>query len=166
MARLTVNGLYIFRFDAEQEVKTEWRLVLPPTDDRALEITRFEGHAGWADRKDRAFLEGRLPSTLSEFGDMSFVINGRQRDIHLLALAGFRDALLRGKQIVCKSGGAKVVVDFGKRKWSAEFEGEGFHGLMAPRWGGARLGVKVGGQSLYAKEQAVTDFHTELKFKG
>jgi hypothetical protein len=166
MARLRVNGLYTFRFDAEQEVRSEWKLVLAPSDPQKLEVTRVEGRFGWSDRKARAVLEGRLPAALTEFGDLSLVFNGHQRDIPLLALGDYPSAFAQGKQLIYKSGGTKVVVDFGKKTWSADFEGEDFHRLMAPRWGGVRLAVKAGGRSLYTAEHAVTDFRTELKFKG
>lgn len=165
-AMLNVNGLYRFRFDAEQEVKSEWQVSLPRTDEKRLEVTRFEGRMGWSDRKNRVLLEGRLPATLAAFGDLSFVFNGHQRDIPLLSLENFARARARGKQLVYKSAGTKVVVDFGKRKWSAEFEGQGFHRLMAPRRGNARLEIKVGGTTVYAKEQPVTDFRTEFTFKS
>ena len=162
MARLTVNGSYAFRFDADQEVKTEWLLELPRTDDQQLEVTKFKGHLGWSDRKDEVVLEGRLPASLAVFGDLSLVSNGEQRDIPLLSLKGFRDALARGREVVYKSDGTKVVVDFGKGKWSAEFRDVDVHRLMAPRWGGVRLAVKVGGRTVCSVEHPIVDFTTKL----
>lgn len=43
MAPQTANGLYAFRFDAELEMESEWKLVLPRADEQKLEVTKCKG---------------------------------------------------------------------------------------------------------------------------
>ena len=164
---LCVNQKYTFRFDVEQDVvQPQWELSLGRTDPRKLEVTKYSGSFGRPGSEDKILLEGTLPQALDGFGDLSFNLNGHQRDIPLLSLDGFQKALERGKELVYKEGGTHVVVDFGKRKWSAEFKKDAFTKLMAPRWGRARVAVKVGGATWYSQEHAIPVYTTKLSYKG
>ena len=163
---LCVNQKYTFRFDVEQEVKAQWEIALRVTDPSKLEVTKYSGSFGWPGGEDKVLLEGTLPETLDGFGDISFVLNGHQRDIPLLSLSEFQKALERGKELVYKDGGTRVAVDFGKKKWSAEFKKDQFTKIMAPRWGRARLAVKVGGSTWYSQEHPITMFATKLSYRS
>lgn len=166
MVILQVNDMYGFRFDIEQEVKSKWEITLTSTDPQKLEVTKYSGSFGWPDREDKILLEGRLPETLDGFGDFSFIVNGHQRDVLLLSLADFQRALAEGKELVFKEGGTHAVIDFGKKKWSVELAKDQFSRILTPRWGKARLGIKVGGASCYSQEHAITQFASKLTYKG
>lgn len=158
---LKVNEMYSFRFDADAAVKGDWEVSLPRTNEQKLEVTKYSGTFGWSDHEDKVVLEGKLPKTLDRFGDMSFVFNGHQRDIPLLGLEDFQKAFTKGKVLEYKEGGTHVVVDFGKKKWSAQFKRDQFDRTMAPRSGGAKVSVKVGGSAWYERE--IQDFKSAMK---
>jgi hypothetical protein len=159
---LHVQGTYHFYCDLEHDLEIDWALDLLPADSTRLEVTKYSG--SWGRGEDKIQLHGTLPSELSSFGDLTFFLNGHPILFHLLAHEDFLTAMEQKKSFRHKDEEKQIVVDFKKKTWSVEFRRAAIAQLMAPRWGGARLGVAVGGAEWYAREHRIQRFTAKLTF--
>ena len=162
---LNVNGKYGFSSVIVQNLKADWELKIPQTDPQKFSLTEYSGCFGWQDREDKIFLEGKLPAVMEGCGDLSFILNGHRHDYYLLADEEFVDAFQKGKEFVHKAGDTKIVVDFKKKTWSAQFKKGDFDGLMAPHGGRAKIEVKMGGATLYSAEHPIAKYSCKLSYK-
>jgi hypothetical protein len=143
----------------------DWKLK-PSLSGAGLEVTRYSGTFASDSGEGELVLKGTLPETMDGFGDISFVANGFQKNLPLLSSADFQKAYQKQKELVIDKKGIHLTVDFKKKTWSAHLSKAEFAPMMAPRWGGARLGVKVGGSTWYAQEHTVPNFTAKLSYKN
>jgi hypothetical protein len=162
---LVVNGRYSFTCDIDHQCKVDWK-VKPSPSGGGLDVTHYSGTFASDSGEGELVLKGTLPQVMDGFGDLSFVANGFQKDIPLLSSEEFQKAFQKQKELVVERKGLHLKVDFKKKTWSARLSKAEFAPLMSPRWGGARLGVKVGGSAWYAQEHAVPDYKAKLSFKS
>lgn len=162
--QLAVNGRYTFSCNIDHQARHDWKLSVPPPEDGRLQMTGYRGNFDSTSGTGTVLLHGRLPSALAEFGDLSIVINGTQKDFSLLRLAEFRSAFESGGTLEHDREGLHLVLDFGKKIWSVLVEGTNFHPLLAPRWGSLRLALKVGGAEQSRQEHPITTYSTQLSF--
>lgn len=162
---LAVNGMYTFTCDIDHHSKVDWKLKPSPSS-AGLQVTHYSGTFASDSGEGELVLKGTLPEAMDGFGDLSFVANGFQKDIPLISSEAFQKAFQKQKELVVERKGIHLTVDFKKKTWSAHFSKAEFAPPMSPRWGGARLGVKVGGSAWYAQEHTVPDYTAKLSFKS
>lgn len=160
---LVLNGKYSLKHDLQHHVEMAWRWSGKARDPRSIELTSYEGLSDGATQTGEARLEGTLPETLATFGDMTFEVNGRAVHVPLLERDDFLETLKAGGRLVHDANGLRLVLDFGKRTWSASFEGPAFHRLHAPVRGGTTVKVRVGGVEWGRCVIDVADFTSRLK---
>ncbi len=165
---LNINGKYEFYFDLEHEVKGEWdhnplTTALAPNR-HALSLSRYNGSFEPSAGKGTVTLEGDLPADLQHFGDISFLVNGRQINMPLISHKNYAKALAEGRKLVVNAKrGLKLSLDFGKKKWRAHFNGK-IDPLLIPRSTVTTIQVKVGGELYYSGEHTVRDYSSKLKY--
>jgi hypothetical protein len=163
---LTINGKYGFYSAFEPQVKTKWDMKAPVPFPNTLALTHYSGEYDSAKGEGTVTLKGNLPKNPDSFGDMSFSVNGQQVNAPLLSLKGYDNAVGKGKELVYKSEGLHLVVDFGKGTWKADFKKSGFHPSFAPHWGHSRISISVGGITADSQEYSIADHTTTLSFRN
>lgn len=164
--KLSVNDRYTFYFDCEHDLASSWELLLPagPTD-----RVHLERYAGWYDTSRAtgvATLEGTLPDALEHFGDVSIALNGHEVHVPLRLAGDLERAVALGRRLTHDAGGVRLVVDFGRKRWSARFSGAAFHERHAPRLGTARIAFLVGGEVKYAEAHEIGDYTSVLSSRS
>ena len=97
---------------------------------------------------------------------LSALVERDSFDVPAFVLDHFQNEFEGGGVLTYRRGGIDAEVDFGSKTWSARIDRSAFRALMAPRWGGVRAGVHVGGAAQSAGEHAVTSFTARLSFRG
>jgi hypothetical protein len=161
---LAVNGRYTFACNVEHQAKHDWRLTVPPRSDGTFDLLAYKGNWNSASDTGIVLFQGRLPADLREFGDLSLVMNGLQRDMFLLSAPQLQGAIESGGRFTYEGDGLYVILDFQKKLWSVEVKGAAFHSLMAPRWGGFRFAAKIGGEERCRAEYSISSYSTQLSF--
>ncbi len=160
---LSVNGKYEFYSDYDHKVKSKWDLQTLATPPNGLSLGRYNGSFDSSTGKGAIVLEGNLPAGLTHFGDMSFSVNGRQVNVPLLSHKNYAKALAKGGNMIYQKGGVALSVDFGKKTWSARFNGK-IDPHFAPMGGAAAIQVKVGGVPWYTGKQAIPNYTSKLSY--
>jgi hypothetical protein len=170
--KLKVNNKYAFYFDAEHEVEGQWDHGVIATAPDGLSLSRYHGSLDQSTGMSVVTLTGNLPPGLTNFGDLSFSVNGRQFDVPLLSHPDFARALANGERLiypyqstVLKKQGLLVAIDFGKKTWTARFNGK-VDPLLAPRSAKAKIQVKVGGEPWYTGDHTIQNYTLKLKQPG
>jgi hypothetical protein len=163
---LSVNGKYEFWSDVPHRVHIAWEVPVSEPDSDGLALSFYSGVYDTEGGQGTVLLEGRLPTNLEGFGDVSFVLNGSQVDIPLRSTDGLQEAFERRGEVSYHEGGAHVNIDFNRNTWSARFAGEAFRQLMAPGWGRSRISIKLGGGLVYDKVHPVLVHRTKLSYEG
>ena len=60
---------------------------------------------------------------------------------------------------------SKLSFDFGRKSWSATFNGKAFNELLVPQIGMLRTKLSVGGLPWYQADDAVLDYSANLTLK-
>jgi hypothetical protein len=164
---LLINGMYLLstRFAGEGELRFKQRKD-NPTQGPLMGLTEYSGVLGSSGQDDHIKLAGTLPSDLPAFGDLLFAINGQETGVPLLALRDFKEAVEHGRDLAYDKRGIHLAIDFKKKTWSAAFKGEAAKAIMAPRWGGSRIAVKVGGEPWCTERLEVERFTAKLSYKS
>jgi hypothetical protein len=160
---LVLNEKYSVKHDLEHHVDMDWRWTRTAKDPKSIEVTSYEGRSDSATQNGEVSLEGTLPRTLSTFGDMTFEVNRHVVHVPLIEREDFLEARANGGRLVHDKDGVRLVVDFGRKIWTARFEREAFHQLMAPVRGTATVRVRVRGATWGTSVLHVEDFTTRLK---
>ena len=163
---LNVNGKYVFYFDCAHEVEGQWdhNVLATAFDERLLSLGHYNGSFDPSTGKGSATLEGDLPGNLQYFGDISFVVNGRQFDLPLISHKHYAKALAGGKKLVVNlKNGLNLSLDFGKKKWKIYFHGN-IDPLLIPRSAVTTIQVKVGGELRYSGVHTVRDYTSKLTY--
>lgn len=164
---LSVNGKYELYFDCEHQVEGQWDhtpLERASSDGLGLSLSRYKGFFDPFTGMGIATLEGDLPTGLQHFGDISFLVNGRQVDVPLISRENYAKALAKGKKLVVRQKrGLQLFLDFGKNKWQVYFHGK-IHPLLMPRLAATKIQVKVGGELRYQGEHNVQDYTSRLEY--
>lgn len=163
---LDLNGKYLLKSDLRHHVQSDWRWKGRARDRRSIELTSYEGTSDSAAQEGTVTLEGTLPEQLSAFGDMTFELNGHAVHVPLIEHEGFLRARENAGTLEYEKDGVHLSVRFGRGTWTARFERNGFHRLMAPLRGATSVRVKVGGETWGSAELAVEDYTSKLRLDG
>ena len=159
---ITVNGLYEFRTVLQHEFDITWQLNQPPVNNTRMQLTSFNGRYDKKNESGNMSLSGTLPAVLPNFGDLALEMNGRTLLLPLLSMDGFREAYEGRGVFKYVEKGLNLNLDFGRKTWSATFNNQAFQRLLALRWGGSRIAIRVGGTPWYNQENAVVNFTANL----
>lgn len=164
---LLINGMYLLstRFAGEVQLRFKEHRD-DPQQLPLMGLTDYSGAMGSSGQDDHIRLAGTLPADLPAFGDLLFSINGHEKRVPLLALKDFREDVQHGRKVTFDRGGIHLAIDFKKRTWSAAFRGQAAEEIMAPRWGGSRIVVKVGGEPWCTRWLDTKRFTAKLKYKS
>jgi hypothetical protein len=162
---LTINQLYTFYTTLQHDIDIAWRWSQPPADAKTAHVTSFQGRYNSAGQSGKMAIAGTLPAELPVFGDLTLDVNGHPYVTRLINLDGFQQAFKNGGAIKYAKEGVIVVVDFGKRTWSATFNGKAFNELLAPRVGTIRTKISVGGFTWSKEEHPVPDYSANLRLR-
>ncbi len=165
-ATLLVNGKYSLKTDMSHNVEMEWQWNGRQKDVKSIEVTSYHGESDSATLSGRAGLEGTLPETFPGFGDLTIEMNGHAVHIPLLDHEDLLAIVVNKGKLMHDANGVHLVVDFARKTWTAVFEREAFHRLMAPVRGATTVKVRVGGELRGSTEMTVRDFTANLKLKG
>lgn len=163
---LTVNEQYKFHSVFQNDFDITWRWSRAATQPDALEVTSFQGRFDSVKKTGNMAIAGTLPSNLQHFGDMGLETNGRETLIPLSDLDNFEDAVRHRGVLRYAKEGLIVVVDFGTKTWSATFNNQAFHELLAPRFGMFRTRIHVGGIPWHRSEEPIVHFTSQLKLRN
>ncbi|RII28600.1 MAG: hypothetical protein CXR31_01595 [Geobacter sp.] len=159
---LTINQQYAFFTHLNHDVDIAWRWNQPAPGVDKAHLTSFQGRYDTAKKSGKVTIAGTLPTILPAFGDLSVNINGHPYLARLINIDGFQEAFENGGTIKYAKKGVLVAVDFGKKTWSATFNGEAFQELVVPQMGKFRANISVGGASWVKSEDAVLDYSANL----
>lgn len=159
---LTINQRYAFFTPLQHDINIAWRWGGLARDADKAHITSFEGRFDTAKQSGKVSLAGTLPAVLPAFGDISVDVNAHPYAARLINLDGFQEAFENGGVIKYAKQGVIIVVDFGKKTWSATFNGKAFQDLV-PVMGRFRAKLAVGGAPLADSEDAVWDYSANLR---
>lgn len=162
---VSVNDKYIFYTDLEHDVDVAWRWSRPAADDKTLHVTSFDGRYNSSSQSGNASMVGTLPADLTAFGDIEVNVNDHPYVAELVSLDEFQRAVQSKSTFRYAKQGVILVFDFGRKTWSATFNGEAFHELLAPRAGAFRTRVLVGGVPWYKADNTVLDYSANLKLR-
>ncbi len=177
--KLKVNGKYTFSSEVDHQVETQWDHRVLATASDGLSLSRYNGSFDQSTGLGSITLQGDLPDGLTNFGDISFSVNGHQINVPLLSHPDYAQALANGGRLVypyqstvlrkvgyqptvLKKPGPHVSIDFGKKTWNASFNGK-IEPRLALRSAKARIQVKVGGVPWYSSEQTIKQYTFNLK---
>lgn len=163
---ITVNGLYEFRTVLKHDFDIRWQFSQPPINNTSLQLTSFDGRYAEKSQSGNMSLSGTLPAVLPNFGDVALEMNDRTLLLPLLSMDGFREAYEGGRVFKYVEQGLNLNLDFGRRTWSATLNNQAFQKLLALRWGGSRIAIKVGGMPWYNKDHAVVNFTANLTLQN
>ncbi|MGE5114004.1 MAG: hypothetical protein ACM3JB_24350 [Acidobacteriaceae bacterium] len=158
---LTINQRYAFFTPLQHDIDIAWRWSAPAPDADKAHVTSFQGRFDTARQLGKVSLAGTLPAVLPAFGDLSVDVNAHPYAARLINLDGFQEAFENGGTIKYAKQGVIIVVDFGKKTWSATFNGKAFQDLV-PIMGRFRAKLAVGGAPLTDSEDAVWDYSANL----
>ena len=99
---------------------------------------------------------------LKDFGDIALEMNDHQLLLPLLSVDGFREAYEGGRDFRYVKEGLNLDLDFGAKTWSVTLNNQVFQQLLALRWGGSRIAIKVGAIPWYSRDNAIVNFTTNL----
>ncbi len=159
---LTINQKYAFFTPLNHDINIAWRWSQQAPNADKMHVTSFQGRYDTARQSGKVSIAGTLPAILPAFGDLSVDVNGHPYLAQLINLNGFQQAFEDGGAIHFARRGLIVDVDFGKKTWSATFNGNAFQELL-PVMGNFRANISVGGAPLAQAEGAVWDYSAQLK---
>ena len=159
---LTVNQRYSFYATLNHDIDISWRWSKPPADNLTMHVTSSQGRYNSANQSGHMSIAGTLPAVLPSFGDMEIDVNGYPYVARLITLDGFQQAFETGGVVKYAREGLVLVIDFGKKTWSATFNQKAFQRLLTPRWGTVRARIMVGGVAWMAQDNAVIDYSANL----
>jgi hypothetical protein len=162
---LTVNQKYTFYNTLEHDFDIDWRWNRTPADAMALHVASLEGRYNSAAQTGKVSLSGTLPLELPAFGDVEVNVNDHPYVANLINDADFLQTFETGGVLRHTKEGANLVVDFGKKTWSADFNGNAFRELFSPRAGKLRTRILVGGLPWQSLEHTVLDYSVNLKMR-
>ncbi len=160
---LVLNGKYSVKQDLHHHLETAWRWKGAAEDPESIAVTAYEGRSDGATGSGEASFEGTLPKTLATFGDLTIEVNDRAVHVPLIEREDFLEAREHGGRLVHDEDGLRLVVDFGKKTWSATFERAAFHRLLAPVRGATTVRMRVGGVPQGTTVLDIEDFTSRLK---
>ncbi len=162
---LAINDEYTFYTTLHHHIDIAWQWSQRPADTAALHVTSFEGRYNSATESGKMSLAGTLPANLPAFGDMGIEINGRPYVAELITMDGFQQAFQSGGVFKYAKEGLILSLDFGNKTWSATFNNQAFHALIAPHLGTVRTRILVGGSPWLNTEQAVVNYSANLTLR-
>jgi hypothetical protein len=164
---LVVNQRYTFYTDLHHDIDITWRWSKPPAaiDNTKMQVASFQGRYNSATQSGNMSITGTLPAQLPEFGDLAVNINDHQYVVPLILLDDFQKAFETGGVVKYAKEGMIVVVDFGKKRWSATFNNKAFHRLLAPRWGTVRAQIMVGGVPWITEDDPIVEYSANLTLR-
>ena len=162
---LGVNQLYKFYTVLKHEIDISWQWTKPPADDATTHVTSFQGRYDSTKQSGNMSIAGTLPAELPAFGDMEINVNDHPYVARLITMDGFQQAFETGGVFKYAKEGLILVIDFGKKTWSATFNQKAFHSLFAPRWGTVRARIIVGGVPWLTEDNAIVDYSANLKLR-
>lgn len=161
---LTVNQRYAFFTPLNHDVNITWAWSQPAPDAAKMHVTSFQGRYDSNRQSGKVSIGGTLPAILPAFGDLSVDVNGHPYMARLIELDDLQKAFENGGSIQYSKKGLIVAVDFGKKTWSATFNGQAFQDLV-PVMGKFRAKISVGGTPLAQSQGAVWDYSAQLRLR-
>ena len=162
---LGVNERYTFYTLLNHEIDISWQWSKPPADNATTHVTSFTGRYDSAAQSGKMSMAGTLPAELPAFGDVEINVNDHSYVARLTTMDGFQQAFESGGVFKYAKEGLNLVIDFGKKTWSASFNQKAFHRLLAPRWGTVRARIVVGGFPWLTEDDAIGDYSANLKLR-
>lgn len=162
---VTVNEKYMFYTDMQHDVNIAWRWNLPAPNAVTLHVTSIEGRHDTGTKTGKASIAGTLPANLPAFGDVELNVNQHPFTAQLVGLEDFQQAVQNGGSFKYSKEGLILSFDFGRKTWSATFNGKAFHELLVPQIGMLRTKLSVGGLPWYQADDAVLDYSANLKLR-
>ncbi len=156
---LVVNQQYKFYTVLHNDIDVTWHMSRPPDDNLKIHVTSFQGRYNSATQSGNMSIAGTLPAELPEFGDLKLMVNDHPYVARLITLDGFEQAFETGGVVKYAREGVIVVVDFGKKTWSATFKNQAFHSLLSPQFGRVRAQILVGGVPYSGNEISAEEDH-------
>lgn len=161
---LGINQLYTFYTLLQHDIDITWRWSMPPADNLTSHVMSFSGRYNSANESGKMSITGTLPADLPTFGDVEINVNGHPYVVRLITMDGFQEAFETGGDFRFSKEGLNLVIDFGRKTWSATFNKKAFQSL-APKWGSMRAKLIVGGVPWLTVKNAVFDYSANLALR-
>ena len=172
--QLELQGIYQFSNWMENDVKAIWSHEeidtaqdLENTEVRnSYGVDEVEGAYESGSEAGYLFLKGRIPESVSSFGDVEIIINNSGVSIPLLSTEGFLEGLGSGETVGYKEENLSFELDFKTGEWEVLIVDDLFTGDMAPKKGSLQVQMLIGGEQVSDQTMELEEHSSMLNFWG